>query len=177
MKFSAILTILPLALAAAVPAEVATRASAVDNTNKIITGLHTLESAVTALDKLVLVSPPNIVNVQNQEQTVEKDITAITNNVKASSVVTAAESTKVYNEIKNVLEPKITKTLNDLVAKKPAFSSVASAVKIDLQNLNKLAGALGNAFIAKAQGTAKTNGPALVKEIQAKFAKAIAAYS
>ncbi|KAB8416320.1 hypothetical protein FH972_024840 [Carpinus fangiana] len=175
MKFSILATVPLLAFAAAYPSVIEERAT--DNTKVILSGIKTLETDITALDTQVKANPVNVINVQNAEQKVEKDITAIDNNVKSSSVVTAAESTQVYNEIKNNLQPKINTVLNDLVANKAKFSGVKSIVKTDLTKLNDQTGTLGKDFIAKAQGTAKTQAPALISAIQNKFKTAIAAFA
>ncbi|KAB8349845.1 hypothetical protein FH972_023858 [Carpinus fangiana] len=150
----------------------ADNSAAVISSLKNCTGLN-----LDQLDALIRGNPTPAA-FQKQEQKLESCIKDATDLETSSSVATAQESTDIYNVVNNTVRPKVNTVIDDFISTKgTTFASLKSLVRQDLVNLKNLTQTLGNAIVAKATGTAKTNGPALITQITNKIQSGIDAYS
>ncbi|KAF7177768.1 hypothetical protein CNMCM7691_006202 [Aspergillus felis] len=115
---------------------------------------------------------------QAVEQQLESDIDKATTDTKATSALSAADSTSVTNALLG-LKPDIVTSLNAIVAKKTQVNSagVGSLVLSDLQALQSKTDSLSAAIQAIATTTDKSTIASGTKDIDAAFSSAIAVFS
>jgi hypothetical protein len=115
---------------------------------------------------------------QAAEQQLERDIDKATSDVKATSALSAADSTSVTNALLG-LKPDIVTSLNAIVAKKPQVDSagVGSLVLSDLNALQSKTDTLSTAIQAIATAADKDAIASGTKDIDAAFSSAIAVFS
>ncbi|KAF7165033.1 hypothetical protein CNMCM5623_009385 [Aspergillus felis] len=115
---------------------------------------------------------------QAVEQQLESDIDKATTDTKATSALSAADSTSVTNALLG-LKPDIVTSLNAIVAKKTQVNSagVGSLVLSDLQALQSKTDSLSAAIQAIATTTDQSTIASGTKDIDAAFASAIAVFS
>ncbi|KAF4252785.1 hypothetical protein LV164_007161 [Aspergillus fumigatus] len=115
---------------------------------------------------------------QAVEQQLESDIDQATADAKATSALSAADSTSVTNALLG-LKPDIVTSLDAIVAKKPQVDSagVGSLVLSDLNALQSKTDALSGALQDIATATDKVTIASGTQDIDAAFSSAIAVFS
>ncbi|EAW19341.1 mannoprotein [Aspergillus fischeri NRRL 181] len=115
---------------------------------------------------------------QAVEQQLESDIDKATSDAKATSALSAADSTSVTNALLG-LKPDIVTSLDAIVAKKPQVDSagVGSLVLADLNALQSKTDTLSGALQDIATATDKETIASGTQEIDAAFSSAIAVFS
>jgi hypothetical protein len=147
----------------------------------ILSDLKTIDNDINTLTKNFNAFTGDLAQAlatQVVEQQLESDIDKATSDTKATSALSAADSTSVTNALLG-LKPDIVTSLNAIVAKKTQVNSagVGSLVLSDLQALQTKTDALSGAVQAIATATDKTTIASGTKDIDAAFASAIAVFS
>ncbi|KAL1962260.1 hypothetical protein VTN77DRAFT_9850 [Rasamsonia byssochlamydoides] len=135
--------------------------------------LSTLQKDITGWDGSLLTAIPLLEDVDNVENALK---TAISD-TQASAAFDSSDSTSVTNEVL-ALEPQITTTLNDLVAKESDVAAIGytSTVQSSLETLKNLTDQLTSALEAKVTSTDEPTIANASSVIDAAFASAIAAF-
>lgn len=145
------------------------------NLEKIDTDTKTLTSAINSWDGSIGGS----ITIQDDENAVDNDVKAATNEAKTEPVASSANSKTIIAYVNNSLGPDTHAALNALVAKKSQFAAagLTSTVESDLKTLKSDVDALGAALVAIASSDQKSNGQAAITTIDGYFTTAINAFS
>lgn len=118
------------------------------------TDVGNLASKINAWDGTVAGSGP----IQQAEQALENELTAVTNDANSAPVASSADSKTIIAYINSTLEPSIKNAITaiDNVKTKVQNAGLYSLVKNDLANLKSKAQTLGNALVSKASSDQKS---------------------
>lgn len=135
MKFALSILALPLAAIASpfVLEKRADNAAAIQkNLTQTNTDVLALNKSVGALSTTAKPTGAQVVSLQAQANTIEKDLNNTIALAKASSATTSSETTTTYNYVKNTLYPNTVSLLNNFIAHYPyVLSSPCKASCID----------------------------------------------
>jgi hypothetical protein len=154
---------------------------------QIISDLHTINTQTTSLDNAILAFPNTggrltaALAIHTDTVTLTNTVTSSTNDVKATPALSEANGKSVVT-VATSFAPLLTKTLNDVVAKKASFAAlliggIPALVLADLKNLNSSINAFDKALFAITPADLKGQVNILSNKHSAAFATAIAAYS
>ncbi|RHZ73712.1 hypothetical protein CDV55_108200 [Aspergillus turcosus] len=153
----------------------------VRDTATILSDLSTIDSDINTLTQQFNAFTGDLsqaLATQVVEQQLESDIDKATSDTKATSALSAADSTSVTNALLG-LKPDIVTSLDAIVAKKTQVDSagVGSLVLSDLQSLQTKTDGLSSAIQAIATSTDQPTIASGTADIDAAFASAIAVFS
>lgn len=183
MRFTTILYAAMATLTIASPVALEAR-----DANAVVAAIQTIEDKTTALTNAISTFKAGQViqalGIQGKSDDAAKAIDAATNVCKQQTVFNIADSTTVGLKVLNELKPQVTSLIDILISKKSAFQNVFGnggdftfLAKYNLQNSRTKSTAFGNALIAILDPSFAGIGKDVAAQIDAEFARGLAAYS
>ncbi|KAF7978610.1 hypothetical protein HWV62_45348 [Athelia sp. TMB] len=145
-----------------------------------------ISTQVTSLDNSINTFPDSggslsaALAINTASRNLNTAITTATTDTKALTAPVGDSDAQVIIDAVSGFTPTIVDALNNIIAKKPSFDALIVAdtlVQEDLASLNSSTVAFENALLSLAPGDLQSQAEALIAEINAAFAKAIAAYA
>ncbi|KAI0321396.1 hydrophobic surface binding protein [Amylostereum chailletii] len=149
--------------------------------------IASISSQVSTLDAAITAFPStggslvNALAIHTDATNLDTTVKSATTDTTGSAAFTETEGNTILTAIQ-ALQPLITTTLSDIVAKKPAFDGlpiggISALVLQDLKSLSTDTAAFETALIAKAPADLQAQSQTVSDTINAAFTSAIAAYS